>query len=233
APGTVELPPTPPPAEPVSKETASVDGERADELPFDLSAAIFDQPDERTPVSMEEREELPFENLSGNESPSLADHLLEQLRLTTDDPVILRVGEAIIGNLDEAGYLRAELSEIAEGTDTSADTVEACLRMVQAFDPRGVAARSIQECLLLQINVDPEPDPVSVEILEKYFDDLGRRRYAEIARAMKLPLDRIMESVEEIQSLEPKPGRSFGGNDSRYIVPDVTIQKVGNDYVVI
>src|SRR5262249_6543829 len=186
-----------------------------------------------TPVSMEEREELPFENLSGNETPSLADHLLEQLRLTTDDPIILRVGEAIIGNLDEDGYLRAELSEIAEATDTSADTVEACLRMVQAFDPRGVAARSIQECLLLQINVDPEPDPVTVEILERYFDDLGRRRYAEIARAMKLPLDRIMESIEEIQGLEPKPGRRFGGNDSRYVVPDVTIQKVGADYVVL
>src|SRR5215831_10753850 len=88
--GTVELPPTAPPAEPPSKETSSVDGERADELPFDLSAAIFDEPDERTPVSMEEREELPFENLSGNDAPSLADHLLEQLRFSTDDPVTLR-----------------------------------------------------------------------------------------------------------------------------------------------
>jgi RNA polymerase sigma-54 factor len=105
--------------------------------------------------------------------------------------------------------------------------------MVQAFDPRGVAARSIQECLLLQLTADPEPDPVSVEIVERYFDDLGRRRYAEIARAMKLPLDRIMESVEEIQALEPKPGRCFAVVDSRYIVPDVTIQKVGDDYVVV
>jgi RNA polymerase sigma-54 factor len=233
APGTVEPAPTSPPSEPVSKETSSVDGERADELPFDLSSAIFDEPDERTPVSMEEREDLPFENLSGNEAPSLADHLLEQLRLTTNDPIALRVGEAIIGNLDEDGYLRAELSEIAEGTGSSLEIVEAGLRTVQGFDPRGVAARSVQECLLLQVTADPEPDPVSVEILERYFEDLGRRRYAEIARAMKLPLDRIMESVEEIQGLEPKPGRSFGGNDSRYIVPDVTIQKVGNDYVVI
>jgi RNA polymerase sigma-54 factor len=233
APGTVELPPAPAPVEPVSKETSSVDGERADELPFDLSAAIFDEPEERTPVSMEEREELPFENLSGNEAPSLADYLAEQLRLATDDPVVLRVGEAIIGNLDDDGYLRAELVEIAEGTGSPLETVEAGLRMVQGFDPRGVGARSVQECLLLQLHADPEPDPVSVEILERYFEDLGKRRYAEIARAMKLPLDRIMESVEEIQELEPKPGRSFGGNDSRYIVPDVTIQKVGGDYIVI
>jgi RNA polymerase sigma-54 factor len=231
-PGTVEAPSTTP-AEPPSKETASVDGERADELPFDLTQAMFDEPDERTPVSMEEREDLPFENLSGNDALLLSDHLMEQLRLTTDDPVTLRIGEAIIGNLDEDGYLRAEVDEIADGTGCPRDAVEATLKMVQSFDPRGVAARDIQECLLLQLRADPEPDPVSVEILERHFEDLGKRRYAEIARTMKLSLDRIMESIEEIQSLEPKPGRRFGGNDSRYIVPDVTIQKVGNDYVVV
>ena len=69
--------------------------------------------------------------------------------------------------------------------------------------------------------------------MERYFDDLSRRRYADIARAMKLSLDRIMESIEEIQTLEPKPGRQFAVVDSRYIVPDVTIQKVGADYVVV
>ena len=233
APGATEPPPAPAPSEPVSKETTTVDAERADELPFDLSAAMFDEPDERTPVSMEERDELPFENLGGNEAVSLTDHLVEQLRFAISEPEALRVGEAIIGNLDEDGYLRAELAEIATGTGSSLETVAAALRLVQGFDPRGVAARSVQECLLLQLTIDPEPDPVSVEILERYFEDLGRRRYAEIARAMKLSLDRIMESVEEIQALEPKPGRRFGSNDSRYIAPDVTIQKVGADYVVL
>src|SRR5262249_58641705 len=106
------------PPEPASPETATVDAERADDLPFDLNAALFDEPDERTPVSTEEREEVPFENLAGNDAVLLTDHLMEQLRLATDDPVTLRVGEAIIGNLDEDGYLRAELPEIAEGTGT-------------------------------------------------------------------------------------------------------------------
>src|SRR5215472_1789934 len=232
-PGTTEESPAAAPAEPPSAQTSTVDSDRADQLPFDLSSVMFDEPDERTPVSMEEREELPFENLSGNDAVLLADHLLEQLRFSTDDPVTLRVGEAIIGNLDEDGYLRADLSEIAQGTGTEFAVVEAALILVQSFDPRGVAARSVQECLLLQVTADPEPDPVTVEILERYFEDLGRRRYAEIARAMKLSQDRIMESVEEIQTLEPKPGRRFGGGDSRYIVPDVTIQKVGADYVVL
>jgi len=223
---------SPQPADDAPRE-AAVEGERADDLPFDLNQVMFDHVDERTPVSTEERDELPFENLAGGSAPLLADHLAEQLRLATNDEETLRIGLAIIGNVDDDGYLRAEIEEIAEGTGSPSDRVAEVLRLVQGFDPRGVAARSIQECLLLQLTADPEPDPVSVEIVEQHFEDLGRRRYAEIARVMKLPLDRIMESVEEIQALEPKPGRQFGQNDSRYIVPDVTIQKVGGDYVVI
>src|SRR5262249_51885160 len=83
-------------------------GRRADELRFDLSSAVFDEPDERTPVSMEEREEMPFENL-GRTGTSLDEHLNEQLRLATDDPRTVAIGEAIIGNLDDDGYLRAEV----------------------------------------------------------------------------------------------------------------------------
>jgi RNA polymerase sigma-54 factor len=233
APAPVEAPPAAEQPEAASKETSSVDGEKADDLPFDLSSAIFDDHgDERTPVSMEERDELPFENL-GRSDTSLAEHLGEQLRLGSDDPDLLRIGEAIIGNLDEDGYLRADLEEIAKGMGTTLEAVEAALKRVQAFDPPGVAARSVQECLLLQLTADAEPDPVSVEIVEKHFEDLERRRYSEIARTMKLPIERIMESIEEIQALEPKPGRRFSINDSRYVVPDVTIQKVGEDYVVI
>ncbi|HUG37021.1 MAG TPA: hypothetical protein VML54_08745, partial [Candidatus Limnocylindrales bacterium] len=101
--------------EPVSKETSTVEEERASDLPFDLTSAIFDQHDERTPVSTEERDELPFENL-GSKDTSLPDHLSEQLRMATDDPGTLAIGEAIIGNLDDDGYLRAEIDEIAEAT---------------------------------------------------------------------------------------------------------------------
>src|SRR5438477_3890155 len=227
-----ELAPAPAPTEPASKETSSVDGERADDLPFDLTSAVFDQQDERTPVSTEEREDLPFENL-GRTATALAEHLEEQLRLATDDPRMVAIGEAIIGNLDEDGYLRAGVDEIAKGMGVTAEEVESTLRIVQAFDPTGVAARSVQECLLLQLTADAEPDPVSVEIVEKHFEDLERRRYADIARTLKLSLDRIMESVEEIQGLEPKPGRRFSPSEQRYIAPDVSIHKVGDDYVVV
>src|SRR3984893_2797827 len=231
-PGATERAPPPAATEPVSKETSTVDGERADELPFDLTSAVFDEPDERTPVSMEEREDLPFENL-GRTGTSLDEYLNEQLRLATDDPRTEAIGEAIIGNLDEDGYLRADVDEIAAGMGASADEVEKVLRLVPGLHPTGVGARSVQECLLLQLTADAEPDPVSVEIVEKHFEDLERRRYPDIARALKLSLDRVMESIEEIQSLEPKPGRRFATSDQRYIAPDVSIHKVGDDYVVV
>ena len=207
---------------------------QTDDLPFDLTQVMFDhdQSEERSLVAQEDRDELPFENIIRSHS-SLNDHLDEQLRFATEDPILRRIGTEIIGNLDDDGYLRADKSEIAERCGVEPDQVEKVLALIQSFDPPGVAARNIQECLLIQLKVDPNPDPVSVEIVEQHFDDLTRRRYPDIARALKLSLDRIMESVEEIMALEPKPGRRFGGNDSRYIVPDVVVHKMGGDYVVV
>jgi RNA polymerase sigma-54 factor len=234
--GTAATTETPTPTvEPITPETPPTTERQTDELPFDFTAvmsAADDDHEERSLVSQEDREDLPFENVIRTQV-SLADHLDEQLRFATEDVVVRRIGAEIIGNLDEDGYLRAELEEIAQRCAVTADEVAKVVELVQSFDPPGVAARSIQECLLLQLRRDPLPDPVSVEIIEAHFDDLSRRRYQDIARAMKLSLDRIMESVEEIMGLEPKPGRRFGGNDSRYIVPDVFVYKLGNEYTVV
>src|SRR5213594_1488983 len=234
APVTADTPPAPT-VEQLTTETTPPNTERqTDELPFDFNAVMSadDDHEERSLVSQEDREDLPFENVVRNQV-SLADHLEEQLRFATEDPVVRRIGTEIIGNLDEDGYLRAELEEVAQRCSVTAEEVGKVLTLVQGFDPPGVAARNIQECLLLQLRRDPLPDPVSVEIIEQYFDDLSRRRYPDIARALKLSLDRIMESVEEIMGLEPKPGRRFGANDSRYIVPDVVVYKLGGEYVVV
>src|SRR5438046_2581726 len=226
--------PTAPPSEPLSSDAAPAPTteRQTDDLPFDLTAVMFDDHEERSLVAQEDREDLPFENMVRSVS-SLTDHLDEQLRYASDDPLVRRIGTEIIGNLDEDGYLRASDEEIAQRCQTTVEEVRKVVAIVQAFDPPGVAARSIQECLLIQLKADPNPDPVSVEIVEEHFEDLSRRRYPDIARALKLPLDRIMESVEEIMGLEPKPGRRFGGNDSRYIVPDVVVHKMGSEYVVV
>src|SRR6184192_244842 len=226
--------PTAPPSEPLSSDAAPAPTteRQTDDLPFDLTAVMFDDHEERSLVAQEDREDLPFENMVRSVS-SLTDHLDEQLRYASDSPLVRRIGTEIIGNLDEDGYLRASDEEIAQRCETTVEEVAKVVKLVQSFDPPGVAARSIQECLLIQLKADPNPDPVSVEIVEEHFEDLSRRRYPDIARALKLPLDRIMESVEEIMGLEPKPGRRFGGNDSRYIVPDVFVYKLGSDYTVV
>ncbi len=227
-----EVPAPAPVAEAPPVEPPRESDRQTDDLPFDLTAVMFDDHEERSLVAQEDRDDLPFENMVRS-STSLTDHLDEQLRFAVEDPKIRLIGTEIIGNLDEDGYLRAELAEIAQRCKVDVPDVEGVLTLVQSFDPVGVAARSIQECLLIQLKVDPNPDPVSVEIVEQHFEDLTKRRYPDIARALKLPLDRVMESVEEIMGLEPKPGRRFGGNDSRYIVPDVVVHKMGTEYVVV
>jgi RNA polymerase sigma-54 factor len=233
APVTADTPPAPT-VEQLSTETPPTTERQTDELPFDFNAVMSadDDHEERSLVSQEDREDLPFENVVRTQL-SLTDHLEDQLRFASEDMAVRRIGTEIIGNLDEDGYLRAELEEIAQRCGVTAEEVAKVLELVQGFDPPGVAARSIQECLLLQLKRDPLPDPVSVEIIEVHFDDLSRRRYQDIARTMKLPVDRIMESVEEIMGLEPKPGRRFGGNDSRYIVPDVFVYKLGSEYTIV
>ncbi len=218
--------------EPVPADAVTRDEQQMDDLPFDLASYLFDDHEERSLVQQEEREDLPFDNLVRSSS-SLADFLDEQLRFATGDPLLRRIGAQIIGNLDEDGYLRFELAEIAARCGATAEEAERALAIVQEFDPPGVAARDPQECLLLQLRRDPNPDPVAIEIIERHFEDLSRRRYAEIARALKLPLDRIMESVEWITTLEPKPGRPFGGGDARPITPDVSVVKMGSEYTVV
>src|SRR5207245_3076018 len=221
-----------PTVEPITVDPPPTAERQTDDLPFDPISVMFDEPEERSLVAQAEREDVPFENM-GRSVSSLADHLEEQLRFVTEDPAARRIGAEIIGNLDEDGYLRAELEEIAQRCAATREEVARVLtEMIQKFDPIGVGARTLSACLLPRLRSNPPVDPVSAYTVGQTFADLSRRRYADIARALKLSTDRIMESVEEIMALEPKPGRRFGGNDSRYIVPDVFVYKLGSDYTV-
>src|SRR5512145_528524 len=167
APATADTPPAPT-VEQLTTDTPPTTERQTDELPFDFTAvmsAADDDHEERSLVSQEDREDLPFDNVVRTQV-SLADDLEEQLRFVSEDGAVRRIGAEILGNLDEEGYLRAELEEIAQRCGVSAEDVAKVLELVQGFDPPGVAARSIQECLLLQLRRDPLPDPVSVEIIE-------------------------------------------------------------------
>ncbi|HEV8307846.1 MAG TPA: RNA polymerase factor sigma-54 [Methylomirabilota bacterium] len=233
-----EAPPPEPPAEgPAAEATppdapAVTEAAEAPDLPFDLTEIMFGPPDERSLVQQEQHEETRFENFVGT-TTSLADHLYEQLRLSVVELDVQAAAEEIIGNLDEDGYLRATLEEMAEKTSLPGAVFEKALILVQSFDPPGVAARDLRECLLIQLRQQAEPDPLAIEILEEHFEAFQRCKYAEIARALRRDPDRVQEAVEEIAGLEPKPGRRFAPADTRYVVPDVHVHKTEDGYAIV
>jgi len=229
--------PEPAPDEPTLEATppdapAVTEPAEAPELPFDLTEIMFGPPEERTLVQQEEHEETRFENFVGT-TTSLADHLYEQLRHSPAGADVQTAGNEIIGNLDEDGYLRATLEEMAEKTRLPLAAFEKALALVQTFDPLGVAARDLRECLLIQLRQQDEPDPLAIEILESHFEAFQRCKYADMARALKRDPDRVQEAVEEIANLEPKPGRRFAPSDTRYVVPDVHVHKTDDGYAIV
>ena len=177
-----------------------------------------------------ERSRFGLENL-GSAGTSLAEHLLSQLRISA--PEALRTaGEAIIWSLDDHGYLRATVTEIAVLGDVSVATAEQALVLVQSFDPTGVAARDLRECLLLQLRTDPKADPVAVEIVDHHFDELARNRQDHLGRLLDLPMSRIRAALDAIRRLDPRPGRAFGTLTARVVRPDAAVEKIAGEYVV-
>jgi RNA polymerase sigma-54 factor len=163
---------------------------------------------------------------------SLEDHLIWQLRLSSLDQREQRIGATIIYNLDDDGYLETPLAELAAQLETTVEAVESVLKRVQRFDPPGVAARDLRECLLVQLQNLGMEESLAARIVRQHLDLLEKHRYGEIAKALGVGLEMVAEARRSIASLEPKPGRDYGGAEPAYIVPDVYIQKVGDDFVV-
>ncbi len=179
----------------------------------------------------EEREAPPFENLNAQKT-TLKSHLLWQLRMAELDEAGERIGTLIIGNLDADGYLRATAAEIAAEAAVDQARVEEVLEIIHGFDPIGVAARDLKECLLAQVRLSELQEPLVSAIIENHLSNLANRNYPAIARELKVPLEEIFRAAEIITQLDPKPGRRFDSEDPTYINPDVHLQKVGDDYVI-
>jgi len=166
--------------------------------------------------------------------PSLEGHLSWQLRLSSLTDVQKDIGEIIIGNLSSTGYLQATLEEMAEMAECSPEEVLAVLEIVQQFDPVGVAARTPQECLFVQLKVlRYDRDPILVELVRDHLEDLEERRYKPLLRKFKLDMDEFKEYMDIVQSLDPMPGASFGSGESAYISPDVFVYRQGDDFFIV
>jgi RNA polymerase sigma-54 factor len=172
-----------------------------------------------------------FENLLTKKG-TLVDHLMWQLNLSRFEGPELEVSVEIIGNIDDDGYLRSTVEDLARTTGSSEEFVEGVLRRVQDFDPPGVAARNLQECLLIQVQQFGMQGGVVDSILRHHLKDLEARRYKQIARALGVGLQDILAAAKIIAGLDPKPGHIFAQDEIQYISPDIFVYKVGDDYVV-
>jgi RNA polymerase sigma-54 factor len=177
--------------------------------------------------------ELPSYDQTLTRLPTLNDHLIWQLHLSTSDPAQAKGGEWIIGNLDEDGYLRATLDEVAQQSGISLPDLERALVLIQSFDPMGVGARDLRECLLIQVKQLDLQGTLVEKIIEGYLPDLEKRKYLNIAKALAVTPQEVMEAAEIIiHELEPKPGRPYIASDTNYVVPDVYVIKVEDRYEV-
>jgi RNA polymerase sigma-54 factor len=163
----------------------------------------------------------------------LYDHLLWQLRLSNEPEDIRRAGEIIIGNIDENGYLRVSLEELLDETKADIETIEKALTLIQSFDPPGVGARNITECLLLQLTSFNLQGTLIEKIIMNNMEDLEKKKYSRIAQQYNLPIDDVMAAVKIIEGLEPKPGRNFSSAITNYVVPDVYIIKTADGFQII
>jgi RNA polymerase sigma-54 factor len=165
--------------------------------------------------------------------PDLYDHLLWQLRLSPVSEQIKRVGEIIIGNINENGYLVASLEEICGAGSIRPEEVGEALAVIQTFDPSGVGARDIMECLLLQIRALHLHDTIVEKIIRHNMNELEKKKYSVIAQQYGISLNDVLAAVKVVEGLEPKPGRNFSSATPNYVAPDVYLIKTAEGYQII
>jgi RNA polymerase sigma-54 factor len=224
------------PADPVEETqremTPEIKGEGEGQDDFDWESYIdnLDSPPYRSSVDGEDRPS--FENFLCRKT-YLADHLMWQLRLSDLNEKQKDIGRFVIGNLDENGYLSMSVEEVGAYTGYDPGEVEEVLRRIQMFDPVGVGARDLRECLLAQLAAIGEPDVVAREIVMNHMARLKNRNYSQIAKKLGVSMNRVMEAIHLISELEPKPGREYSGEEVQNIIPDVFVYKVEGEYVVV
>jgi len=180
----------------------------------------------------EEEEDRPtFENFLTKKA-TLSDHLLWQLRLNEFSEEERLIGALIIGNLNEDGLLQVSVEEIASQSGGDLAAVEKVIQKVQNFDPPGVAARDLRECLLLQAQQIYPQDSLVQKIIQNYLGHLAKKNYQAIAKELQVSMEEILRATRRISELDPKPGRSYSDENIPYIIPDVYVYKVGDEYVV-
>ncbi|MCC6396576.1 MAG: RNA polymerase factor sigma-54 [Bacteroidetes bacterium] len=190
----------------------------------------------REPFDNEEKDELPIPD-----SVSMSHRLLEQFSLLDLDDEEILIGQEIIGNVDEDGYLRRDLPIIVQdlnlthGTTISVEKGEQVLKKIQHMDPVGIASRSLQECLLVQLEVatmEPGIKAIATRLLTEFYDDFTMRHFEELSKKLGITMEELKAVIEIIQHLNPKPGEGEFSAHENYVVPDFIVTKTETDFLI-
>jgi RNA polymerase sigma-54 factor len=233
---TLELAPAPeaPPAEGAEEapgdEREPSDAEKIADLDWQSYLEAYPQTGGR---EVRESEERPSFEAGLSRRPTLSEHLRWQLQMASLAAEEFLAAEHVIGNLDDRGYLQSSVEEIAKQSGIDAAVVARALERVQELDPAGVGARNLQECLLIQVRLLGLQDPVVLRILNEALDPLIQRDFRGVARRLGIGVEEVAAAARVIGGLEPRPGRAFGGDEPIYIVPDIYVYKIGDDFHVV
>ncbi len=219
------------PAEISPTQEVRVDEKMADQFDWSGFLEDFSTPS-RVPVETEDREAPRYEAFITRKE-SLNDHLLWQFLMTKPSRGDERIASLIIGNLNKDGYLDASVEEIAEANGIAAEKVAEVLTLLQTFDPTGVCARDLRECLLIQANYLGFGDSIVTDIISNHLSNLEKKNYKAICKALKITLDEVVSAVNIIKGMEPRPGRQFGDENPQYITPDIYVYKMDQDFVIV
>lgn len=172
-----------------------------------------------------------YENIISS-TQTLHDHLYWQVKMTGFADHEEKAADAIISHIDDDGYLKVPLAQISEEEKMEIEDLEDALSLIHEFDPPGVGARDLKECLLIQAKILEEDTNDLVLLINNHLKDLEKKNYEAIARSLNRSMEEVIDICKIIYAMEPKPGRSYSGNDVQYVTPDVYVYKVGDDYIV-
>lgn len=184
----------------------------------------------RATAEDEERRQFMFDSLVA--ATSLSEFLVDQARESDLTDEQRPIAELLIGNIDDYGYLKASVEEIAATANLPVEKIQQVLAVIQTFDPAGVGARDLRECLMLQLERDGKQDSMEYRIIRDFMDALGKRRIPEISRGTGQTVEEVQETLGRIARLEPRPGRAYLPDNDQYVLPEVFVQRDGDDFTV-
>jgi len=224
---TVAAPPTEMPA----NQEVTIQEKIHDEIDWAGFLEDFSTPS-RVTVESEDREAPKYEAFITRKE-SLNDHLLWQFLMTKPNREDEGIASLIIGNLNRDGYLEISVEEIASSNSLAPEPVEKVLTLLQTFDPIGVCARDLRECLLIQARYLGFDNTIVTDIIADHLPNLEKKNYKAICKALKAGMDEVVSAVTVIKAMEPRPGRQFSDENPQYITPDIYVYKMDNDFVVV